>query len=126
RVLHCAVEIREWKWRGPRGRWRAAGASLGPSGAGGLTACRRLSRPQLKANIEQFFTRFVEEGKATVRLKEPAVDVRLSKVRRCREPVSELLAAASLFSARLAAGPAGDLAGTRYASAEGAPDVPFF
>ncbi|XP_019406723.1 PREDICTED: leucine-rich repeat protein 1 [Crocodylus porosus] len=54
-------------------------ASLGPSGAGGLTACRRLSRPQLKANIEQFFTRFVEEGKATVRLKEPAVDVRLSK-----------------------------------------------
>ncbi|KYO47262.1 leucine-rich repeat protein 1 [Alligator mississippiensis] len=34
---------------------------------------------ELKENIEQFFTRFVEEGKATVRLKEPAVDVRLSK-----------------------------------------------
>lgn len=35
---------------------------------------------QLKENIEQFFTKFVEEGKATVRLKEPAVDVCLSKV----------------------------------------------
>ncbi|XP_033897768.1 leucine-rich repeat protein 1-like isoform X1 [Acipenser ruthenus] len=34
---------------------------------------------KLKENIEQFFTRFVEEGKATVRLKEPAVDVCLSK-----------------------------------------------
>nr|XP_033809175.1 leucine-rich repeat protein 1 isoform X2 [Geotrypetes seraphini] len=33
----------------------------------------------LKANIEQFFTKFVEEGKATIRLKEPAVDVCLSK-----------------------------------------------
>lgn len=42
---------------------------------------RPLPFPQLKENIEQFFTRFVEEGKATVRLKEPAVDVRLSKVR---------------------------------------------
>lgn len=35
---------------------------------------------QLRDNIEKFFTWFVEEGKATVRLKEPAVDVCLSKV----------------------------------------------
>lgn len=35
---------------------------------------------QLKDNIEKFFTKFVDEGKATVRLKEPAVDVCLSKV----------------------------------------------
>lgn len=35
---------------------------------------------QLKDNIEKFFTRFLEEGKATVRLKEPAVDICLSKV----------------------------------------------
>ncbi|XP_066550348.1 leucine-rich repeat protein 1 [Amia ocellicauda] len=37
------------------------------------------SKYKLKENIEQFFTRFVEDGKATVRLKEPAVDVCLSK-----------------------------------------------
>ena len=36
---------------------------------------------QVQDNVERFFTRFVEEGKATVRLKEPAVDVCLSKVR---------------------------------------------
>lgn len=35
---------------------------------------------QLKDNIEKFFTWFVDEGKATVRLKEPAVDICLSKV----------------------------------------------
>ncbi|XP_030071186.1 leucine-rich repeat protein 1 [Microcaecilia unicolor] len=37
------------------------------------------SKYKLKENIEQFFTKFVEEGKATVRLKEPTVDVCLSK-----------------------------------------------
>lgn len=36
---------------------------------------------QLKENIEKFFTWFVEEGKATVRLKEPAIDICLSKVK---------------------------------------------
>lgn len=36
---------------------------------------------QLKDNIEKFFTWFVEEGKATVRLKEPAIDICLSKVK---------------------------------------------
>lgn len=35
---------------------------------------------QLKENIEQFFTKFMDEGKATVRLKEPPVDICLSKV----------------------------------------------
>lgn len=34
---------------------------------------------KLKDNIEKFFTWFVDEGKATVRLKEPAVDICLSK-----------------------------------------------
>ncbi|XP_062919431.1 leucine-rich repeat protein 1 isoform X2 [Mobula hypostoma] len=34
---------------------------------------------KLKENIEQFFTKFVDEGKATIRLKEPAVDVCLNK-----------------------------------------------
>uniref|UniRef100_A0A3P8UL01 Leucine rich repeat protein 1 n=1 Tax=Cynoglossus semilaevis TaxID=244447 RepID=A0A3P8UL01_CYNSE len=37
------------------------------------------SKYKLKGNIEKFFTWFVEEGKATVRLKEPAVDICLSK-----------------------------------------------
>ncbi|KAM4540854.1 leucine-rich repeat protein 1 [Fundulus diaphanus] len=37
------------------------------------------SKYKLRDNIEKFFTWFVEEGKATVRLKEPAVDVCLSK-----------------------------------------------
>ncbi|XP_042533723.1 leucine-rich repeat protein 1 isoform X3 [Dipodomys spectabilis] len=40
---------------------------------------RHGTRYQLKENIEQFFTKFVDEGKATVRLKEPPVDIRLSK-----------------------------------------------
>ncbi|XP_062325406.1 leucine-rich repeat protein 1 [Osmerus eperlanus] len=37
------------------------------------------SKYKLKDNIEKFFTWFVDEGKATVRLKEPAVDICLSK-----------------------------------------------
>ncbi|XP_034714441.1 leucine-rich repeat protein 1 [Etheostoma cragini] len=37
------------------------------------------SKYKLKDNIEKFFTWFVAEGKATVRLKEPAVDICLSK-----------------------------------------------
>ncbi|CAM9829640.1 unnamed protein product [Lampetra fluviatilis] len=37
------------------------------------------SRYKLKGNIEQLFTKFVDEGKATVRLKEPPVDLCLSK-----------------------------------------------
>ncbi|XP_006825268.1 leucine-rich repeat protein 1-like [Saccoglossus kowalevskii] len=34
---------------------------------------------RLKENIEQFFAKFIGEGKATVRLKEPQLDIRLSK-----------------------------------------------
>ncbi|NWU34019.1 LLR1 protein, partial [Hylia prasina] len=34
---------------------------------------------QVQQNVERLFTRFVEEGKATVRLREPAVDLCLSK-----------------------------------------------
>lgn len=37
------------------------------------------SKYKLKENIEHFFTKFVDEGKATIRLKEPAVDVCLNK-----------------------------------------------
>nr|XP_055159556.1 leucine-rich repeat protein 1 isoform X3 [Nyctereutes procyonoides] len=40
---------------------------------------KRGTRYELKENIEQFFTKFVDEGKATVRLKEPPVDICLSK-----------------------------------------------
>ncbi|XP_071413262.1 leucine-rich repeat protein 1 isoform X2 [Pithys albifrons albifrons] len=34
---------------------------------------------EVQHNVERLFTRFVEQGKATVRLREPAVDLRLSK-----------------------------------------------
>ncbi|XP_016016438.2 leucine-rich repeat protein 1 isoform X2 [Rousettus aegyptiacus] len=40
---------------------------------------KRGTRYELKENIDQFFTKFVDEGKATVRLKEPPVDICLSK-----------------------------------------------
>ncbi|XP_022380437.1 leucine-rich repeat protein 1 isoform X3 [Enhydra lutris kenyoni] len=40
---------------------------------------KRGTRYELKDNIEQFFTKFMDEGKATVRLKEPPVDICLSK-----------------------------------------------
>ncbi|XP_005072859.1 leucine-rich repeat protein 1 [Mesocricetus auratus] len=40
---------------------------------------KRGTRYELKENIEQLFTKFVDEGKATVRLKEPPVDICLSK-----------------------------------------------
>ncbi|EAW65764.1 leucine rich repeat protein 1 [Homo sapiens] len=41
---------------------------------------KRGTRYELRENIEQFFTKFVDEGKATVRLKEPPVDICLSKM----------------------------------------------
>ncbi|XP_053884024.1 leucine-rich repeat protein 1 [Malaclemys terrapin pileata] len=98
--LQCEVEVRSrlLPTCGLRGRAKGAHAllSLGrqpdrPPGRGGpsaghsvyLMVCtardRAGARYKLKENIEQFFTKFVEEGKATVRLKEPAVDVCLSK-----------------------------------------------
>uniref|UniRef100_A0A803U1E2 PIF1/LRR1 pleckstrin homology domain-containing protein n=1 Tax=Anolis carolinensis TaxID=28377 RepID=A0A803U1E2_ANOCA len=73
--------------RGP-GRAIRAVLSLGRAAGGGSGARLLLStarnRPgshyQLRENVEHLFTKFVEEGKATVRLKEPAVDLHLSKV----------------------------------------------
>ncbi|XP_036811078.1 leucine-rich repeat protein 1 isoform X1 [Oncorhynchus mykiss] len=51
---------------------------------------------KLKENIETFFTRFVEEGKATVRLKEPAVDICLSKFQADANSLKNFLSAARL------------------------------
>ncbi|XP_019688539.1 leucine-rich repeat protein 1 isoform X1 [Felis catus] len=68
---------------GSRPRPRAGGERGGP-----LPTClvictlrdkRGTRYEQLKENIEQFFTKFMDEGKATVRLKEPPVDICLSK-----------------------------------------------
>ncbi|XP_068948079.1 leucine-rich repeat protein 1 isoform X1 [Petaurus breviceps papuanus] len=96
--LQCEVELvnRHLPTFGLRGRGRGTRAvlalgrpsdpALPPSQAGAAHLViytlkdKAGSRyQQLKENIEQFFTKFVEEGKATVRLKEPAVDVCLSK-----------------------------------------------
>ncbi|XP_050753561.1 leucine-rich repeat protein 1 isoform X2 [Gymnogyps californianus] len=94
--LQCEVEVvsRLLPTCGLRGRGRGTRAllSLGrppgrarDSGGGGVylmvcTARDRVgARYKVQENIERFFTRFVEEGKATVRLREPAVDVCLSK-----------------------------------------------
>ncbi|KAM3856460.1 leucine-rich repeat protein 1 [Vipera latastei] len=74
---------------GMRGPGRAVRALLAlgkpTAGDGGvwLLVSTARHRPgakyQLKENIDQLFTKFVDEGKATVRLKEPAVDICLSK-----------------------------------------------
>ncbi|XP_042302405.1 leucine-rich repeat protein 1 [Sceloporus undulatus] len=88
--LQCEVAVasRLLPSAGLRGPGRAVRAllSLGrPPGAAGVwllvsTARHRPgSKYQLRENVEHLFTKFVEEGKATVRLKEPAVDVHLSK-----------------------------------------------
>ncbi|XP_059706703.1 leucine-rich repeat protein 1 isoform X3 [Haemorhous mexicanus] len=90
--LQCEVEVlsRLLPTCGLRGRGRAARAllSLGrPPGAAGagiyLMVCtardRGGARYKVQQNVERLFTRFVEEGKATVRLREPAVDLCLSK-----------------------------------------------
>lgn len=55
-------------------------AGRGGAGAPGRPWLSARCVPQVQENIERFFTRFVEEGKATVRLREPAVDVCLSGV----------------------------------------------
>uniref|UniRef100_A0A8C3C239 PIF1/LRR1 pleckstrin homology domain-containing protein n=1 Tax=Cairina moschata TaxID=8855 RepID=A0A8C3C239_CAIMO len=92
--LQCEVEVlsRLLPSCGLRGRGRATRAllSLGrpPGGAGGgsvyLMVCtardRAGARYKVQENVERCFTRFVEEGKATLRLREPAVDICLSKV----------------------------------------------
>ncbi|XP_037359177.1 leucine-rich repeat protein 1 isoform X3 [Talpa occidentalis] len=66
-----------------RARARAGGERGGPRPACLLIATlkdRRGTSYELKENIEQFFTKFMDEGKATVRLKKPPVDICLSKV----------------------------------------------
>uniref|UniRef100_A0A8C2JV71 PIF1/LRR1 pleckstrin homology domain-containing protein n=1 Tax=Cyprinus carpio TaxID=7962 RepID=A0A8C2JV71_CYPCA len=94
--LQCDVEVvnRALPSLGLRGhsRSRRAVLSIGkhadrsaPSSGLYLLICtardRSGSKYKLKENIEKFFTWFVEEGKATVRLKEPAIDICLSKVK---------------------------------------------
>ncbi|XP_042611553.1 LOW QUALITY PROTEIN: leucine-rich repeat protein 1-like [Cyprinus carpio] len=87
--LRCDVEVVS-RWLpsvGVRSKGRSSRAvlSLGRLAERGvfLLICtarhRRGARYKLQQNIEKFFTRFVEEGKATVRLKEPAIDICLSK-----------------------------------------------
>ncbi|NXY82449.1 LLR1 protein, partial [Alcedo cyanopectus] len=92
--LRCEVEVvsRLLPTCGLRGRGRGTTALLalgrqpgGTRDGGGVylmvcTARDRLgARYKVRENVERFFTRFVEEGKATVRLREPPVDVCLSK-----------------------------------------------
>uniref|UniRef100_A0A8C5KCD6 PIF1/LRR1 pleckstrin homology domain-containing protein n=1 Tax=Jaculus jaculus TaxID=51337 RepID=A0A8C5KCD6_JACJA len=96
--LHCEVEVvnRHLPALGLKNRGKGVRAVLSlcqqtpraKGVPGGRTpAClvvctlkdKRGTRYELKDNIEQFFTKFVDEGKATVRLKEPPVDICLSK-----------------------------------------------
>ncbi|KAM6181290.1 leucine-rich repeat protein 1 [Erethizon dorsatum] len=96
--LHCEVEVvsRHLPTLGLRNRGKgvravvslcqlrapAKGQPAGPHSACLLVSTlkdKRGTRYELKENIEQFFTKFVDEGKATVRLKEPPVDICLSK-----------------------------------------------
>ncbi|XP_047398453.1 leucine-rich repeat protein 1 isoform X4 [Sciurus carolinensis] len=106
--LHCEVEVisRHLPALGLRNRGKgvravlslcqqAPGSQLRPRArdepGGPRPACllistmkdKRGTRYELKENIEQFFTKFADEGKATVRLKEPPVDICLSKVSYC-------------------------------------------
>ncbi|XP_073494668.1 leucine-rich repeat protein 1 [Phyllobates terribilis] len=52
------------------------------------------SRYKLQENIENLFSKFVSEGKATIRLREPAVDICLSKADVCN--LKNFLSAVSL------------------------------
>ncbi|KAM8920925.1 leucine-rich repeat protein 1 [Pelodytes ibericus] len=52
------------------------------------------SRYKLHENIEQLFTKFLDEGKATIRLKEPAVDICVSKADKC--PLKTFISAVGL------------------------------
>ncbi|XP_005376902.1 PREDICTED: leucine-rich repeat protein 1 isoform X2 [Chinchilla lanigera] len=100
--LYCEVEVvsRHLPTLGLRNRGRGARAVLslcqpraperseqGAPRAACLLVCTMKdkcgTRYELKENIEQFFTKFVDEGKATVRLKEPPVDICLSKANSC-------------------------------------------
>ncbi|KAE8586528.1 hypothetical protein XENTR_v10021692 [Xenopus tropicalis] len=89
--LQCEVEVinRMLPSFGMRNRGKGTRAVLsvgrqeGKRGSAYLMICtlkdKAGSRYKLENNIEQLFTRFLGEGKATLRLKEPAVDICLSK-----------------------------------------------
>ncbi|XP_008828091.1 leucine-rich repeat protein 1 isoform X2 [Nannospalax galili] len=96
--LHCEVEVlsRHLPVLGVKNRGRGVRAVVslcqqprgtelrpGPSGHACLLVStmkdKRGTRYELRENIEHLFTKFVDEGKATVRLKEPPVDICLSK-----------------------------------------------
>ncbi|XP_057581159.1 leucine-rich repeat protein 1 isoform X5 [Hippopotamus amphibius kiboko] len=102
--LHCEVEVvrRQLPALGLRNRGRGVRAvlSLCPRAPGTPPPPPRARRPacllvstlrdrlgtryELKENVEQFFTKFVDEGKATVRLKEPPVDICLSQLQQSK------------------------------------------
>ncbi|XP_033634116.1 leucine-rich repeat protein 1-like [Asterias rubens] len=73
RPLRCSLAI---------GR-RGGNSSNGQEGAVFLMVCSAKDKTgtkyKLKGNMEQVFTRFVQEGKATLRLKEPEQDICISK-----------------------------------------------
>ncbi|NP_001085055.1 leucine rich repeat protein 1 L homeolog [Xenopus laevis] len=93
--LQCEVEVinRMLPTFGLKNRGKGTRAVLsvgrqeGKRGAAYLMICtlkdKSGSRYKLENNIEQLFTRFVGEGKATLRLKEPALDICLSKAEIC-------------------------------------------
>ncbi|KAM9294306.1 leucine-rich repeat protein 1 [Gastrophryne carolinensis] len=94
--LQCEVEVvsRMLPTFGMRNRGKGTRAVLsvgrqekGPRGPIYLMICtlkdKAGSRYKLQENIENLFSKFVNEGKATIRLKEPAVDVCLSKADTC-------------------------------------------
>ncbi|KAM4690632.1 leucine-rich repeat protein 1 [Rhinophrynus dorsalis] len=98
--LQCEVEVvnRELPSYGMRSRGKGTRAVLsvgrqderqsgGKCGPIYLMICtlrdKAGSRYKLQENIEHLFTKFLEEGKATVRLQEPRVDICLSKAESC-------------------------------------------
>ncbi|XP_072284332.1 leucine-rich repeat protein 1 [Pyxicephalus adspersus] len=97
--LQCEVEVinRMLPTFGMRNRGKGTRAMLsvgrqdekgsGQRGAIYLMICtlkdKAGSRYKLQENIENLFSKFVNEGKATIRLREPAVDICLSKADVC-------------------------------------------
>uniref|UniRef100_A0A8C5PHC6 Leucine rich repeat protein 1 n=1 Tax=Leptobrachium leishanense TaxID=445787 RepID=A0A8C5PHC6_9ANUR len=94
--LHCEVEVinRMLPSFGMRNRGKGTRAVLSigrQEDKGSASICLMIctlkdkagSRYKLLENIEQVFSRFLQEGKATIRLREPAVDICLSKADAC-------------------------------------------
>ncbi|KAJ8044442.1 Leucine-rich repeat protein 1 [Holothuria leucospilota] len=91
--ISCDVDVvsRLLPPQGLRGKGRSTRTSLaigkkpcaGSSGGLFLLLCtakdRNGSKYKLKENVEALFTKFINEGKATIRMKEPAQDLLLSK-----------------------------------------------